>query len=47
MARIDGTFTEAELQTILSILNEKYGLSREHADALIKEADKERDESVD
>jgi uncharacterized tellurite resistance protein B-like protein len=47
MARIDGTFTDEEMQTILSILKEKYGLSREHADALIEEADKELDESVD
>jgi uncharacterized tellurite resistance protein B-like protein len=47
MARIDGTFTQAELETILSILKEKYGLSGEHADALIEEADKERDRSVD
>jgi len=47
MARIDGTFSQAELETILSILKEKYGLSGEHADALIEEADKERDESVD
>jgi uncharacterized tellurite resistance protein B-like protein len=47
MARIDGTFTQAELETILSILKEKYGLSGKHADALIGEADKERDQSVD
>jgi uncharacterized tellurite resistance protein B-like protein len=47
MARIDQTFTQAEMETILSILKEKYGLSREHADALIEEADKELDESVD
>ena len=47
MARIDGTFTQAELDTILSILKEKYGLSGEHADVLIQEADKERDQSVD
>ena len=47
MARIDGTFTQAELETILSILKEKYGLSGEHADALIEEADKKRDQSVD
>jgi len=47
MARIDGTFTEAEMETIFSILKEKYGLSQEHADALIEEADKELDESVD
>jgi uncharacterized tellurite resistance protein B-like protein len=47
MARIDETFTQAEMDTILSILKEKYGLSRDHADALIAEADKALDESVD
>jgi len=47
MARIDGTFSQAELEAILSILKEKYGLSGEHADALIEEADKERDQSID
>jgi uncharacterized tellurite resistance protein B-like protein len=47
MARIDETFTQAEMDTILSILKETYGLSREHADALVAEADKARDESVD
>ena len=47
MARIDGTFTQAELETILSILKDKYGVSGEHADALIEEADKELDQSVD
>ena len=47
MARIDKTFTEAEMNTIISILKDKYGLSREHADALIAEADKELAQSVD
>ncbi len=47
MARIDEKFTEAEMDTILSIVQEKYGLSREHADALVAEADKELDQSVD
>ena len=47
MARIDETFTEEEMETIISILNEKYGLSRELADALIEEANKELDDSVD
>ena len=47
MARIDGTFTQPELETILWILKEKYGLSGEHADALIQDADKEREQSVD
>lgn len=47
MARIDEKFTQAEVDTILSILKEKYGLTREHADALLAEADKELAESVD
>ena len=47
MARIDEKFTQAEVDTILSILKEKYGLSQEHADALLAEADKELDQSVD
>ncbi|MBW2433890.1 MAG: TerB family tellurite resistance protein, partial [Deltaproteobacteria bacterium] len=47
IARIDEEFTEAEMETILSILNEKYGLSQEHADALITEAQKELEKSVD
>ena len=47
MARIDEKFTKAEVDTILSILKDKYGLSQEHADALLAEADKELDESVD
>jgi len=47
MARIDEKFTAAEMETILSIVREKYGLSREHADALVAEADKELDKSVD
>jgi uncharacterized tellurite resistance protein B-like protein len=47
IARIDEKFTEAEMETILSILKEKYGLSRDHADALITEAEKELKKSVD
>ena len=47
MARIDEKFTQTEVDTILSILKEKYGLSREHADALLAEADKELADSVD
>ena len=43
IARIDEKFTDAEMETILSILKEKYGLSPEHADALIIEAEKELD----
>jgi uncharacterized tellurite resistance protein B-like protein len=47
MGRIDETFTQQELTQIISLLTEKYGLSRDHADALIKEADRELKESVD
>ena len=47
LARIDETFSQEEMETILSILKEKYGLSQEHADALIAEAEKELEESVD
>jgi uncharacterized tellurite resistance protein B-like protein len=47
MARIDETFTDSDMEAILSILVEKYGLSREHADALMAEAEKELADSVD
>ncbi len=47
IAKIDQTFTEDEMTTVLSILKEKYGLSKDHADALIAEAEKQLEESVD
>jgi len=47
IARIDEEFTDAEMETIIAILKEKYGLSQEHADALVAEAEKELDQSVD
>ena len=47
MARIDKKFTDEEMEMILSIMKEKYGLSPKHADALLAEADKELEESVD
>lgn len=47
IARIDEKFTEAEMDTILSILKERYGLSPELADALIAEAEREIEKSVD
>jgi uncharacterized tellurite resistance protein B-like protein len=47
MARIDEKFTREEVDTIITILQEKYGLSTEHADALLTEADKELAQSVD
>ena len=47
IARIDEKFTEAEANSIVSILKERYGLSPEHADALIAEAERELEKSVD
>ena len=47
MARIDEKFTAAEMETILAIVKDKYGLSQGNADALVAEADRELAESVD
>ena len=47
IARIDNEFSDDEMETILSILKEKYGLSPEYADALIEEAEKKLEKSVD
>jgi uncharacterized tellurite resistance protein B-like protein len=47
IGRIDGTFTRGETDALLLILREKYGLLREDADALIREADRELENSVD
>jgi uncharacterized tellurite resistance protein B-like protein len=47
MGRIDETFSPAELDHVLSILGEKYGLSDDRAKALIREADRELEASVD
>ena len=47
MGRIDETFTEQEMTQVITLLTEKYGLAREHVDALIKEADRELEQSVD
>ncbi|MEE4112261.1 MAG: TerB family tellurite resistance protein [Desulfobacteraceae bacterium] len=47
MGRIDETFTEQETTQVLSILTQKYGLSGEDADALLDEADRELEASVD
>jgi uncharacterized tellurite resistance protein B-like protein len=47
MGRIDETFTESETATVLSILKEKYNLTKEHAEALMIRADRELEESVD
>jgi uncharacterized tellurite resistance protein B-like protein len=47
MGRIDETFTTQEMAAVVDILTEKYGLAREHVDALMAEADRELKESVD
>jgi uncharacterized tellurite resistance protein B-like protein len=47
MARIDNQFTQDEVNTIISILKDRYGVSQEQADALMEEADKELEKSVD
>ena len=47
IGRIDETFTQEELETVLSILKDKYDLSQEHADALIAEAEAELNKSLD
>ena len=47
MARVDETFSPGEMETIVTILKEKYGLSPQHAEDLVAEAQKELDESVD
>ena len=47
IARIDETFTPDEMETVLSILKDRYRLSKKHADALIEEAEKELENSVD
>lgn len=47
MARIDEEFTPEDMETVLRLLKEKYGLSVEEADALVSEADRELEESLD
>jgi uncharacterized tellurite resistance protein B-like protein len=47
IARIDETFSQQELKTLIGILTDKYDLSPQHAHALIAQADKELEESVD
>lgn len=47
MAKIDDTFTTAEMSKIISILKNKYGLSAGDADALILAAEQELEGSID
>jgi len=47
MGRIDRPFSDQELEHVLTVIIEKFDLSRELADALIQEADHELENSVD
>lgn len=47
MARIDDAFSAEEMDTIIGVLDERYGLSREHARVIVAEADQALAESVD
>ena len=47
MCKIDETFSPEEMEKLLGILKTRYDLSPEHAEALIQEADRELNESVD
>jgi len=47
MGRIDESFTEAERDTVLSVLKDKYGLSTEDAEALVEAADRQLEDSID
>jgi uncharacterized tellurite resistance protein B-like protein len=47
IARIDEKFTQHELETLLSILIEKYNLSSDNAEALMAVADQALEDSVD
>lgn len=47
MARIDDSFSPQEIETIFDILETRYGLSGEHAEALLAKAEAELVESVD
>ena len=47
MGRIDESFTDREIETVIAILVDHYGLEPEHVDALVAEADAELERSVD
>ena len=47
MAAIDGSFSESERESIISILRNDYALSDEHATALMEAADEELKRSID
>jgi uncharacterized tellurite resistance protein B-like protein len=47
MARVDDAFSKVELDRILKILEERFGMNREHADALMAESERALKESID
>jgi uncharacterized tellurite resistance protein B-like protein len=47
MGRIDGTFSQQETGMVVDLLTKKYGLAVEHVDAIMAEANRVLDESVD
>lgn len=47
MAHIDERFTDAEMEKILSVLRQRYGLDDARIDALVEEAEQERKQSID
>lgn len=47
LGRIDGIFSQKETAAVVDLLTEKYGLDASHVDALMAEADRELEESVD
>jgi uncharacterized tellurite resistance protein B-like protein len=47
IAKIDDEFTDAEMEKIISVLKDTYGVSREHADALVASAETELEQSMD
>lgn len=47
MGRIDGTFSQQETEMVVDLLTKKYGLAVEHVDAMMAEANRVLDESVD
>ncbi len=47
MGRIDNAFSREEMDALVGILVERYGLSTEDADQLIAAADRELEDSVD
>jgi len=47
MANIDGEFSDAERENILSILKKEYALSDEHADSLLDASKDELKQSID